>query len=242
MVAKLSSSSQVGHLTRDVAAPLPHADSDVRALEGGSVVHAVSGHGDDLALGFESFYDAELVLGTDAREYMRFPYLAAELVGRQGFQVRAGNDFSALDAYGAGNGQGRGRMVPRYHEHPDAGFPGAPDGIGYLRPRGIPQFDQAEPVQVLFTFPLAPREGEEPITLRRISLGLLLPGRTLRAGKLAALQHHLRRAFEIAHGTSFLGAGDAHELPGGVEGAGGDTGESRADGLWIFAASRGIAQ
>ena len=41
-------------LARDIRAASAHRDADVRRFEGGGVVHAVAGHGDDLAIGLEA--------------------------------------------------------------------------------------------------------------------------------------------------------------------------------------------
>ena len=69
MVAKLSSMQhQVGDFARDVAAALAHGDADVGALERRGVVHAVAGHGDDLASVFQRLDQPQLVLRRHAGE------------------------------------------------------------------------------------------------------------------------------------------------------------------------------
>ena len=60
---------EVGDLAADVAASLAHGDADVRPFQGGGVVDAVSGHGDDLAVGLEGVDEGEFVLGVDPGEH-----------------------------------------------------------------------------------------------------------------------------------------------------------------------------
>ena len=50
---------------RHVRALAPHGHADVGRLERGRIVHAVTGHGHDLAVGLERLDDAELLLGYD---------------------------------------------------------------------------------------------------------------------------------------------------------------------------------
>jgi hypothetical protein len=55
----------LGRFFGDVGAGDAHGDADVGRLERGGVVHAVAGHGHDVAVGLEGVDDAELVLGRD---------------------------------------------------------------------------------------------------------------------------------------------------------------------------------
>ena len=57
----------VGGLLRDVGPGDAHRDADVGGLERRRVVHAVAGHGDDLAARVQRAHDGELVLRADAR-------------------------------------------------------------------------------------------------------------------------------------------------------------------------------
>ena len=55
-------------LLRDLGAGDAHGDADVGPLERRRVVHAVAGHGDDVALALERVDQADLVLRRDARD------------------------------------------------------------------------------------------------------------------------------------------------------------------------------
>ena len=58
---------QVGRLLGDLGAA-PHCDPDVGLLQGGSVIHPVSGHCDDLAESPEHLRETKLLFRVDARE------------------------------------------------------------------------------------------------------------------------------------------------------------------------------
>ena len=72
----------VGNLPRDVAAALPHGDTDVGALERRRVVDAVSRDGDDLTVLLEGFDQAQLVLGRHARKDVDVANKVAQLIRR----------------------------------------------------------------------------------------------------------------------------------------------------------------
>jgi hypothetical protein len=66
MVAKSSSRSTRSAASRATSVPeRPDADADVGGVQGGAVVDAVAGHGDDVASGLQGAGDAQLVLGCD---------------------------------------------------------------------------------------------------------------------------------------------------------------------------------
>jgi hypothetical protein len=53
---------EVGRFAGDVGSGAAHGDADVRGPEGGSVVHPIAGHGDDVTSCLQRAGDAELVL------------------------------------------------------------------------------------------------------------------------------------------------------------------------------------
>ena len=57
-----------GRAFRHVGAGDAHGHADVGLLERGRVVHAVAGHGDDVAARLQRLHEAELLLGRDAGE------------------------------------------------------------------------------------------------------------------------------------------------------------------------------
>ncbi len=65
--------NRVSHLAGDIATALSHGDADVCALQRGRVVHAVTSHGDELAVGAQGFDELQLVRGAHAREDVRGP-------------------------------------------------------------------------------------------------------------------------------------------------------------------------
>ncbi len=58
-----SSSTSAGGLAGHVGAPAAHGDADVGRFQRRRVVHAVAGHGHDLAVGLERVDQAQLLLG-----------------------------------------------------------------------------------------------------------------------------------------------------------------------------------
>ena len=137
-------------LLGDVGAAAAHGDADIGLLQGRGVVHAVAGHGDDLALGLERAHQAQLLLGFDAGENVRGARGAAQLDVVQGRQFAAGEGavVGSGDADLAGDGEGGGGVVAGDHFHGDAGaMAGAHRGDG-ARPRRVEHTGQAEEDQV----------------------------------------------------------------------------------------------
>ena len=114
-------------LLGDLRAGDAHGDADVGLLERRRVVHAVAGHGDDVALLAQDVHEVDLVLGGDAGEDADAVDLAHRLVVAQGAEVGAGHG-AALDAQLAGDRLGRDRVVAGDHADLDAGRMGGRDG------------------------------------------------------------------------------------------------------------------
>ena len=87
--------NHVGDVLGDIGTGDAHANADVGALDGRGVVHAVAGHGDDVAQALPSVDDASLVLGLDAG--------VDGNLGDAGLEVLIGD----LVELGAGDGLGR---------------------------------------------------------------------------------------------------------------------------------------
>ena len=60
---------QIGRFARHVRALPAHGDADMGGLQGGRVINAVAGHGDDFAVGFQRFNNEQFLLRRDAREH-----------------------------------------------------------------------------------------------------------------------------------------------------------------------------
>ena len=135
---------EVGGLAGDVGAGAAHGDADVGRLERGAVVHAVAGHGDDVAPGLQGAGDAQLVLGRDAgHDHAVVVEQRAEhlLVGGQ-IVTSSTTTIGAEETDLGGDGARRRRVVAGDHGDADAGLRGRRrwppprwDGAG---PRGRP--------------------------------------------------------------------------------------------------------
>jgi hypothetical protein len=100
----------LGGLLGDIGAGDAHGHADFRALEGGGVVDAVAGHGDDLAALLQGGDDAQLVFGRDAGIDGDVSGLLFEFGVGEGGEFGAGQDAgSSPGAGGAGCGRWRRR-------------------------------------------------------------------------------------------------------------------------------------
>ena len=143
---------------RDLRAGDAHRDADVGLLEGRRVVHAVAGHGDDMALLAQDVHEVDLVLGGDAGEDADAVDLAHGLVVAQGAEVGAGHG-AALDAQLAGDRLGRDGVVAGDHPDLDAGRMGGRDGVLRGRSRRIHDAHDGEQLQAVQQRAAGPRPG-----------------------------------------------------------------------------------
>ena len=86
----------VGNVLGDVGAGDAHADADVRVLDGGSIVHTVARHGNDLVLGLPSLDDAGLVLGLNASVHAVLLDVLIELFLRHLVDLGTGDGLAAI--------------------------------------------------------------------------------------------------------------------------------------------------
>src|SRR4029434_5939091 len=100
-----------------------HGDPDGRLLERRRIVHTVAGHGDDHAVGLPGAYDAELVLGRDARVHGHAGHPPRQLVLGRPLELRTDHDLLARlqDAQLPRDGARGVRVVAGDHDGPDAG-------------------------------------------------------------------------------------------------------------------------
>ena len=133
---------------RDLRAGDAHGDADVGLLERRRVVHAVAGHGHDVALLAQDVHEVDLVLGRDAGEDADAVDLAHRLLVAQGAEVGAGHG-AALDAQLAGDRLGGDGVVAGDHADLDAGRMGGRDGVLRGRPRRIDDAHDGEERQAV---------------------------------------------------------------------------------------------
>ena len=140
----------------DLGAGDAHGHADIGGLEGGGVVDAVAGHGDNAALPLPGPHNADLVLrghpGVD-RDLLQTP---VQLIVAHGVQLHAGERLIPVpeDAQLPGNGGGGDLVVAGDHNGADT----APLGVGYgldgLGPGRVNHGDEAH-------------KGEVPLVLQR---------------------------------------------------------------------------
>jgi hypothetical protein len=141
---------EIGGLPGDVGAADAHGHPDVGGPEGRSVVHAVPGHGHDVAARAECLGDPELVLGLDTANHDAVAVDQAPeccLVGRQIATVddpAAGLPQAGLP----GDRRGRRSGVPGDHGDRDACLPALGEGQGDAGSWWILERHQTDQVQV----------------------------------------------------------------------------------------------
>ncbi len=153
MVAKLSSVRimSAGFLG-DLGAGDAHGHADVGRPEGGGVVDAVAGHGDDVAGLLQRPHQLDLVLGGDPGEDPDVPDSLRQFVLGHRVEVGAGDDVAA-DAELAGDRGGGLTVVPSDHFYRDPGAAAECDGVLDLRSGRIGDADEAEEGQPVEAFP-----------------------------------------------------------------------------------------
>ena len=157
-----SSKHDRGRLARHVRSASAHGNADVRRLERGRIVDAVSGHGHDLAARLERVDDTELLLRHDPREHGRGTYAPSQLCFAQLLELFAGHEVFGVEARLTGDCSGGRRVVAGDHDHLDAGRPAFAHRIGHARPQRIGKADEAQELEreiVLRVRPWLPREG-----------------------------------------------------------------------------------
>ena len=105
---------------RHLGAGDAHGHADVGLLERRRVVHAVAGHGDDVALLLRACDQADLVLRRHAGHDADLGELGGQLLVGQGGELGAGERLAG-DAELLADGGGRDRVVAGDHAHLDAG-------------------------------------------------------------------------------------------------------------------------
>ena len=106
----------------------------------GGVVHAVAGHGHDVAVGLQRLDDPDLVLGRHPGAHADVVDLRGQLLVGHALELVTGDD-PAVDAELGGDGAGGGGVVAGDHLHRDAGRAAQPDRVAGL---GAGRVDDAD--------------------------------------------------------------------------------------------------
>ena len=201
---------EVGGLLGDVGAAA-HRDADVGVLEGRRVVHAVAGHGHDLAGVPQDRREPQLLLGVDAREDdVAFAQPGPQLAVVDGRELGPGDHVRVPvdQADPAGDRLGGAAAVARDHDEPDPGAAAAADRVRHLGTRRVDHPDEAEELEIALDRirvvagvggQHAPGTGEHA---QRVALHRLLGRRRLRprlCGQRRARQDELGGALDVRH-------------------------------------------
>ena len=123
-----------------------HGDADIGPCESWGIIDAVTGHGDDVALGLEGLDDAEFLGWMDASEDGDAIELGSEFLFGHGLEFATVDCpiILAGDAEAAGDGEAGGFMVAGDHDGTDAGVETFGDGVADLGSGRVELADEAE--------------------------------------------------------------------------------------------------
>ena len=106
----------------------PHGDADVGGLDRWGVVHAVTGHGDDIAFLPQSLHEQHLVLGCDASDHADVVDAGQALLVTEGGEVGSEHRYAG-DAELCSDGRSGDHVVAGHHPHSNPGVLGVVDGL-----------------------------------------------------------------------------------------------------------------
>ena len=141
----------VGGLFGDLRSVEAHRDADVRTLERWRVIHAITGHCNDSAIGLPCVNDAQFVLGGDACIDGDVRCARAHVVVTHPVQLRAAycGVVRPGDAKFARDGESGMGMVAGDHDHTNAGIVATRDGLPCLRSWRIVHPGQSDKDKIL---------------------------------------------------------------------------------------------
>ncbi len=140
-----------GHIRTGAA----HGCPDVRLFQGGSVVHPVPGHGDNLPVGFQGLQDLDLMGGCDPGKDNNLSYSRRQFLFTQLVHLFAGYYLIFFMSVGKQSQIGRNRpggipVVAGDHLNFNPRLPAKLDGGTGFRPRRVDHPQKAEENQVIF--------------------------------------------------------------------------------------------
>ena len=142
----------VRRLLRDVGAGDPHRHTDVRPLERRRIVHAVSGHRDDMAPCLEGVDDLRFVRRGNTAADIHPVGLRGKLLIAHLIQLGSGQDQAACcQKPDLAGDRFRGiPVVSRHHDALESGAGGQLHRLDHFRPRRIDHPQQADKGEILF--------------------------------------------------------------------------------------------
>ena len=134
-----------GGFTGHVRSSTAHRNADVGRLQRRCVVHPVARHRNDLAIGFQSIHQPQLLLRDHPGKDVDRSHPPLELGVVDLVQIGAGDDFiDGREPRLTGDALRRGRMIAGNHDHPDACRVALLHGSGNSRAYWIGQADEAQ--------------------------------------------------------------------------------------------------
>ena len=131
-----------------------HGAADIRRLQRGRIVYAVSRHGNDFALCLPGLDDADLILRRNSGVYGYMAYLPVQLFFTHLRQLCAGNGFIAFlhNSQILCNGGSRHHMVAGNHNRLNARLPADSHRITHLRAGRIDHAHKPHKGKIAFQF------------------------------------------------------------------------------------------
>src|SRR5215813_14921659 len=137
-----------GCLAGYIGAAPPHGDPNVRRLQRRGIVDAIAGHGDDLALRFQTVHDPKFLLRHDPGEHIAAPEPVSERSIAELLHLIAGqHDFgfeTCLTCYGAC----RCRVIASNHNDSDSSGNTFGDRSLHTWPNGVSEAHQSEELKI----------------------------------------------------------------------------------------------
>ena len=133
--------------TRHVRAPTAHGDADMGRLDGRRVIHAVSGHGDNVAPTLQAFHDTQFLRRPDAREDRGRREPIREVLVGQLLDVLARQHPIAIQPCLSTHGAGGERVVSGDHDHANAGGLAFGNRCGNIGSQGIGEAHEPQIVE-----------------------------------------------------------------------------------------------
>ena len=163
-----------GGFARHIRSAPAHRNADMGGLERRRIIHAIARHCNNLAIGFQSFNDAQLLLRHDAREDRDLAHALAQSGIIHRIKISAAQNMRAINASLLRNGACSGWIITRDHHHANASCATFRNRLRHAFTQRISQACQAEigegegrRMVWQITQPSCARHGEDAQTFRR---------------------------------------------------------------------------